>query len=145
MRHFARPVVKRARQHLLYVLHVQQVVSYSQDRDLQSESREALVRGNGVDAAWFWPESLIRQAAVQLEHAGIATIAFLSEDSPGSELTLTITITAKGEKFLRSGKAFRCRTTRQSLCANSNSRPASIRNSLTSRLDSGPGPESSSS
>jgi len=119
--HYPRSVLKRATRHLLYVLHVQQEVCYSQDCNLLSEYRKALIRGNGVDAAWFWPESLIHQAAGQLEHAGIATIALLPGSSPGSGPTIKITVTAKGEKLLRSGKAFRCRMSKQSPCATSNS------------------------
>jgi hypothetical protein len=111
MTHFPRPVIKRARDHLLHTLRKQKELPYSR---FCIGNHEALIRADGVDAAWYWPESLIHQAASQLEHAGIVTIALLPKGSHSGEPTLKIIITAKGEKFLCSGKAFRCRKSRQS-------------------------------
>ena len=105
--HFARSTIKRAREHLLYFLRSQKAVCFSR---FPRGSDEPLVRADAVDVAWFWPQSLIHQAASQLERAGIVAITLPADVSPANTHAFELTLTAKGEKFLRSGKAFRCRT-----------------------------------
>ena len=108
--HFAQSTIKRAREHLLYILRIQKAVSFSR---FPRGSDEPLVRADAVDVAWFWPQSLIHQAAGQLETAGIVAITLPADVSPANTHAFQLTVTARGEKFLRSGKPFRCRRDKQ--------------------------------
>lgn len=108
---FSRTIVKRAREHMLYVLRSQQELCYVRSDD---DWCEALVSAAGVDAAWYWPETLIHQAAEQLRCAGIVETALVRVSTDDPEPAFRITVTAKGKAFLESGKSFRCRRTNAS-------------------------------
>ena len=101
MERFPRPVVRRTREHLLYALGIQQKLCYVQN-DIGHD--EALVSADGVDSAWHWPEALIRQAAQQLERAGLVETALIREDRFSCKPVFLITLTAKGLKSLPNRK-----------------------------------------
>ena len=110
MKHFPRPVIKRAREHLLHTLRGRSEVSFSRT---QTGASQALLRADDADSAWYWPETLIHDAAEQLRRAGIVDVVRFHEGLADGEPVLQITVTARDEAFLRSGKPFRCRTNSQ--------------------------------
>ena len=104
MNRFPQSTIKRAREHLLYVLWTQRELVYVRS---ESGQYETLVSATGIDSAWHWPESLIHQAAEQLQRAGLVTTTLVPEKLCSNGPLCLISLTAKGMKSLCSDKSLR--------------------------------------